>query len=458
MAHNIRLPAFLVFSGVVWAQDVTQLLPSLDPVNLTPIEVVPVPIATSTPKNIEPQGVRWGSLFSQSLRFLAIEHAFRYATEAGTRHPGLPFFRGYIDSVGALHGWADGDPFYVNYVGHPMQGAVAGYLWTLNDTRFRFVEFGRNPEYWKSRIRAGAFAWAYSVQLEIGPISEASIGNVQASFPQQGLVDHVVTPAIGLGWMIAEDALDQYLVRFVERKTQNRYLRALVRGGANPSRSFANAISGQWPWARPRDEHSESMGALVSAPLKKVQDQELPRGVAPFEFVANAYAFAAPSGTCAGGGASAAFRVSTEWQMVLDVNGCKMTGLEKNLTGDSLTYMAGPRWTPSASRRLVPYAQVLLGGNKLTQELMLPEKKQALEQLVKDADSKVLDHGQYTREFELDGFAMSAGVGLDMRLNRALAIRLVGLDYMHSWVTNLNGYAPNGLQFKTGVVLRMGTW
>src|ERR1019366_4972604 len=79
--------------------------------------------------NPAPPGVQWKSLFSQSFRLLLIEHAFRYATEPGTRHPGQPFFQGYVNSVGALHGWADGDPFYVNYVGHPMQGAVSGYLW-----------------------------------------------------------------------------------------------------------------------------------------------------------------------------------------------------------------------------------------------------------------------------------------------------------------------------------------
>jgi hypothetical protein len=221
---------------------------------------------------------------------------------------------------------------------------------------------------------------------------------------------------------------------------------------------LANAIGGQWPWARPRDEYSESMGVLVSTPPKKVQDLERPRGVAPFEFVANAYAFAARNGMCAGGGASAAFMLSTEWQVVLDVNGCKMTGLEKNLTGDSLTYMAGPRWTPAASGRLIPYGQVLLGGNKLTQELMFPERKQSLEQLVKDA-SKEADHGQYTQQFELDGFAISAGAGMNLRLNRALAIRLIGLEYTHSWVKDLNGFAtPNGIQVKTGVVLSMGTW
>ncbi len=84
-----------------------------------------------------------------------------------------------------LHGWADGDPFYVNYVGHPMQGAVSGYIWTLNDPKYRNVRFGKDPEYWKSRLRAGAFAFAYSEWTEIGPVmSEAAIGNIQAFYPQ----------------------------------------------------------------------------------------------------------------------------------------------------------------------------------------------------------------------------------------------------------------------------------
>lgn len=77
----------------------------------------------------ESQGVDWGHLIRQSLFFLTIENGFRCATEDGTREGfSDPFFRGYLNSVGNLHGWNDGDPFIVNYVGHPMQGAVSGYL------------------------------------------------------------------------------------------------------------------------------------------------------------------------------------------------------------------------------------------------------------------------------------------------------------------------------------------
>jgi len=42
-----------------------------------------------------------------------------------------------------------------------MQGAVAGYIWARHDTQYRNVHFGKDPEYWKGRLRAGAFAWAY---------------------------------------------------------------------------------------------------------------------------------------------------------------------------------------------------------------------------------------------------------------------------------------------------------
>jgi len=421
------------------------------------LPVLPKPDAIALPKDSNPPGVQWKSLLNHSFRFLLLENAFRYATEAGTRNPGLPYFSGYFKAVGNLHGWADGDPFYVNYVGHPMQGAVAGYIWARHDTQYRNVHFGKDPEYWKGRLRAGAFAWAYGEFTEIGPgISEAAIGNVQAFFPQQGFADHVVTPAIGLGWMIAEDAMDQYLVRYIERKTQNRVLRAAARGGANPARSLANVLNGQWPWARPRDE-----GGTITVQPKVDRDQEIePKpGVAPFEFVANAYGFAGSQGSCAGGGGSAAFRIGSEWQIVADVNGCKMNALQRNLTGDSLTYMVGPRWTPPISGRLVPYFQILAGGNKLTQELMFPRQEAYLNALATSTGSAPPDHSEYTQQFERNGFAIAVGSGLDFHFNRALGFRLIGLEYVRSWTGGMPGFeSQNGFQVKAGMVLRMGNW
>ncbi len=417
------------------------------------------------------RGIDWGHLVEQSLFFLSIENSFRCATEAGTRDGfSTPFFRGYFNSVGNLHGWNDGDPFYVNYVGHPMQGAVTGYLWTQNDRAYRNIQFGQNPRYWKGKLRGAAYAYIYSVLFEIGPISEASIGNIQAYYPQQGFVDHVVTPVIGLGWSITEDALDQYFIRYLERRTSNSWALLLVRSGLNPSRSMANVLAFRLPWHRDnrpgvrsaelRDpEFMESLGERQRA-LREVSP---PPGLAPFEFNLTAtiktYMMNDHAGPCAGGGSSGALRLTSEWQFVVDVSGCKLLGLEKNLSGDSLTYLAGTRWTPHPSGRWTPHAEVLVGGTKLTQELVDPQLEQALKSSLPKSTPEYVLHALYTRDSETNGLAIQAGGGLDVKLNNALSYRVVNLEYSHSWTDELNGINyRNGLQFTTGLVLRMGTW
>jgi len=417
------------------------------------------------------RGVDWGGLARDSFLFLAVENAFRCATEQGTRD-GLshPFFQGYLNSVGNLHGWGDGDPFYVNYVGHPMQGAVSGDIWTHNDRAYRDIEFGKNRRYWKGKLRATAYSYVYSVLFEIGPISEASIGNIQALYPAQGFVDHVVTPAIGLGWSITEDVLDQYLVRRVESRTGNFWIRGLVRSGMNPARSMANTMALQWPWHRdnrpgvrsysPKDE--ELMAALKernTAPLRVAP----PPGVAPFEFTMSpqfrTYVGDNHKGSCAGGGGSAAIRLAAEWQFVVNVSGCKLLGLEQNLSGDSLSYLAGARWTAGTSARWSPHAELLVGGTKLTQELINPELEQELNSIAKQTVTPKPPHSAYSEHRETNGFAIQAESGVDVKLNNALSFRAVSLAYAHSWTNDLNGINyQNNVQVSTGLILRMGTW
>jgi hypothetical protein len=198
---------------------------------------------------------------------------------------------------------------------------------------------------------------------------------------------------------------------------------------------------------------------MVAQPKSSGQELERKPGVAPFEFAANAYGFAGSSGSCAGGGGTAAFRISPEWQIAVDVNGCKINALGSTITGDSLTYMAGLRWTPPISGRLVPYVQVLAGGNKVTEELVFPQRENYLNALAKSTGAAPPDHSQYTQQLESNGFAMVAGGGLDLHFNRALGFRLIGLEYMHSSASSFPGFAsPNGVQAKAAVVLRMGNW
>ena len=303
----------------------------------------------------ESSGVRWSSLLEQSLLFVSIQHAFRVGTEDDTRAGlGGTFFPGWGRAVGNLHGWADGDPFFVNYVGHPLEGAVAGYVFVQNDPKYQRVEFGRNRDYWRSRLRAAGWAWAYSTQFEIGPISEASLGKIQAHFPQQGFVDHVITPSIGLSWMLAEDAIDRYLIRRIEADTENRTIRIFARGVLNPSRSMANVLRGKYPW------HRDTRAGVTAyrAPVKSYSDAD-PAGFAerdeyrnsrryaPFELAVQ-YGYsqlgvgANGAQSCNGGSATVLFSVTEHLGIEGEVGGCKAVAPERNVSGDATVYLIGP--------------------------------------------------------------------------------------------------------------------
>jgi len=46
-----------------------------------------------------------------------------------------------------------GDPFYVNYVGHPCMARLSGYHLDAKTTAYRDIQFGQNRRYWKGKLR-----------------------------------------------------------------------------------------------------------------------------------------------------------------------------------------------------------------------------------------------------------------------------------------------------------------
>jgi hypothetical protein len=152
--------------------------------------------------------------------------------------------------VSGLGGWGDTDTVLTNYVGHPGMGAIAGYIQIQNDPKGIMLEFdAHNSAYWASRFKAMGWAAAYSTQFELGPISEASIGNVGTKRGTAGFVDLVMTPVGGFGWIVAEDAMDKHWVRKLEdghSDGMKRFVRVLL----NPNRSFANVLRLKKPWYR----------------------------------------------------------------------------------------------------------------------------------------------------------------------------------------------------------------
>ena len=210
------------------------------------------PAAVTKPPAVnEQQGPTWRGALADSLKLLMIEHGWRIAAQEETREQLRgPFLRDYVRSVKIPRTWEDSDSTLVNYIGHPIHGAAAGFIWLDHEDGSHDPALGFTMKYWASRGRATAWAALYSLQFEFGPMSEASIGNVGMRPGTTGWVDHVVTPVGALGFMVAEDTLDRYWILLVERWTANRVARAVIRVLFNPSRALSNLSQGRAPWFR----------------------------------------------------------------------------------------------------------------------------------------------------------------------------------------------------------------
>jgi len=198
---------------------------------------------------VKSDGMHWGPAIAQTLFFTGIQQAFRLPQHGTKKGLGGPFFSDWFKSASPLwkdpH-WDDGDHFFTNYVSHSAGGSTYGHIWRQNDSKMRVREVASPKDYMKIM----GLSFLSGLQFEIGPLSEASIGNVGMNPKAQGYVDIVVTPVLGTAWMLGEDALDKFLVKKFEEKVHNTVARAIVRIGLNPTRSMANLSRFQKPWYR----------------------------------------------------------------------------------------------------------------------------------------------------------------------------------------------------------------
>jgi hypothetical protein len=189
-------------------------------------------------------------VMADSFRLLLIEHATRIAIQGKTRRElDGPFFSDYVRSVRAPQQWNDTDGFLVNYIGHPIHGAAAAFIWVEHSPASRRQEFEMTADYFRSRWAPVIASAVYSLQFEIGPLSEASIGNVGMRPETTGWVDYVITPVGALALMVGEDAFDRVMER-IEGRVQNRFARMFLRMLFGPSRAMANFAMGRTPWYR----------------------------------------------------------------------------------------------------------------------------------------------------------------------------------------------------------------
>lgn len=197
----------------------------------------------------------WKPALEQSGIFLGIQHGFRLFQRKTQGELDGPFFRDWANSVKNLRGWADGDNTFINYVGHPMQGAATGRIFVNNSDKSKKLTFGSSKEYWTSRMKAMAWSAVWSTQFELGPVSEATIGNVGVhdNYGRSSMawVDMIMTPTAGTGVMIGEDMIDRYILKnWLEKKLTSRTRIKVYRTFFNPITSFVNVLGGKKPWKR----------------------------------------------------------------------------------------------------------------------------------------------------------------------------------------------------------------
>ena len=192
----------------------------------------------------------WKPAIRQSLIIQGFQLGYALVVQEKTRRALKgPFFDDYWESIKGVRGWDDGNKFFTNYIAHPMQGGMTGFLFVQNHDRAKKQKFGESKQYWKDRFKAFVWSAAWSTNWELGPISQSSIGNV-GLYGNQGYVDLVITPTVGTGWLLTEEALDRYVIRHLE--TKGRGMKMLVRTFLNPMRSVANMLRLKEPWYRDR--------------------------------------------------------------------------------------------------------------------------------------------------------------------------------------------------------------
>ena len=135
-----------------------------------------------------------------------------------------------------------------------------------------------------------------------------------------------------------------------------------------------------------------------------------------------------------GGSASAAFNLNRWFGIVADFGGYRFSEvLGFPVKGTIFSYLFGPRFSYRQSDRLTPFAQILFGGARISGSAL----------------------GSSSAE---NSFAMTAGGGVDLNVNRHVAIRLVQTEYLLSRFTGISGSREiqNNTRISAGIVFRLG--
>jgi outer membrane protein OmpA-like peptidoglycan-associated protein/opacity protein-like surface antigen len=154
-----------------------------------------------------------------------------------------------------------------------------------------------------------------------------------------------------------------------------------------------------------------------------------------------------------GGSASVAYNLNDWLGLVADFAGFRVTrfgpagtptGGIVPASGNVFSYLAGPRFSYRKFNRITPFAQVLFGGAHASQVTL--------------SDCAAV----CTPLSSENAFAMTAGGGLDLKVSRRLAIRVVQAEYLLTRFADDSAntgerIVQNNVRLSTGIVFRFGS-
>ncbi len=157
-----------------------------------------------------------------------------------------------------------------------------------------------------------------------------------------------------------------------------------------------------------------------------------------------------------GGSASFAYNFTRHWGLVGDIGGFDDSEVRINSThtspsvvvnssGTVYTYLFGPRYSFRNNSRVTPFVQALFGGVHASEVTL-------------DSKSGCTGVGCIPLPSE-NSFAMTAGGGLDIRLNHHFALRLIQAEYMMTRFEDHSTGASamqNDMRLSSGIVFRFG--
>jgi len=190
---------------------------------------------------------------------------------------------------------------------------------------------------------------------------------------------------------------------------------------------------------------------LLSAGGAKAQDYPKVETAPAFMYVHTEPIFGSSDGlNCVGGGGTLAYNFTKYIGVAADMGGCKILnntngfGVSNTVSGNEFNYLFGPRITYRSKSKFQPFGEVNFGGTRVKVSCNSGTP------CAGDSASK-------------NAFAMTAGGGFEIKLNKKFTLRPVQAEYLYTRFGNncllmacTQNNNQNSFRLKSGVVINWG--